>query len=173
MTYAQIHTDPSPVQSALRTARDRSARGNATRRDWERVAEIDPNVAHRELRDFLRRAANATYDPANPYVRQSRIPGASIGFLLGVLGVAISWIIMLELQEVWADRPILRDIATGGQFLAAVLIPIGIALGARWSRREAEANGERYQMIVPQDATFDELLDIFERTQNSNRARVY
>lgn len=173
MTHAQAHTDSSALQHALRIARDRSARGNATRRDWERVAAIDPDRAYRELRDFLRRAGNAEYDPANPYERQSRIPGAFIGFILGVVGVAVSWLVMLELQEIWADQPILRDIATGGQFLAAVLIPIGIALGARWSRRKAVGTDERHSLTVPSGATFDELLEIFERTQNVNRARVY
>lgn len=173
MTYAETQTSHAALENALRIAQHRSARGNATRRDWERVAAIDPDLAYRELRDLLRRAGNANFEPTNPFERQSRIPGAFIGFLLGVLAMAIAWVILFELQDRWVTNPLLRDIATGSQFLATVLVPLGLVLGARWSRRRSTTTETRASLTVPKGATFDNLLERFERTQNIGRARVY
>jgi hypothetical protein len=160
------------LDTLLRTARDRSARGNATRRDWQRVAEIDPDLARRELRDFLRRTQNGTGDLANPYLRQSRTPGALIGFLVGCVLLIALWILLPYARENWMESGVMRDIATGGQFISTLLLPLGIWLGARWDHRN---NGDQpgTPAGLPKNASFDELLNAFDRTQHVGRARVY
>lgn len=160
------------LDSLLRTARDRSARGHASRRDWERVAAIDPDLAYRELRDFLRRASNAEFNPANPFERRSRVPGTLIGFLAGVAVMLIFWTAMPYLRDQWLEYSVLRDIATGGQFLSTLFVPLGMVLGARWERRHAPS-ASHTSLVPAKGASFGELLDMFERTQNVGRARVY
>jgi hypothetical protein len=173
MTELRSTTHPDVMlDTLLRTARDRSARGNATRRDWQRVAEIDPEIARRELRDFLRRTQNAAYDPANPYERGSRRPGALIGFLIGCALMIALWIFLPYARENWMETGVMRDMATGGQFISTLLVPLGTWLGARWGRH---GHGEQADSPtgLPKNASFDELLDAFERTQHVGRARVY
>jgi len=168
---SSFHPD-STLDNLVRLAQDRSARGNATRRDWQRVAEIDPDRAYGELRDFLRRSLNSDASRANPYERQSRVPGAVMGFIGGVLVMLILWIIMPYARENWMDRSVLRDVATGAQFLSTLAVPVGMLIGARWSRRK-QGPVTTTAPVLPRNASFEELLDAFERTQNVGRARVY
>lgn len=168
---SSFHPD-STLDNLVRLARDRSARGNATRRDWQRVAEIDPERAHRELRDFLRRTWNSEASGANPYENQPRVPGAVIGFIAGVLVMLILWVILPYARENWMERSVIRDVATGAQFLSTLAVPAGMLIGARWSRRKQEPDTTTAPAL-PKNASFDELLDAFEHTQNVGRARVY
>jgi hypothetical protein len=175
MTQVQP-TSPSTttLDHLVRLANDRSARGNATRRDWERVAEIDPDRAYRELRDFIRRTGHAEVSTANPYESRSRVPGALIGFIAGVVLMIVVWIVLPYAREHWMDFGVWRDIATGAQFISTLLIPLGALLGARWSRRHNDdAATTQAAPASLRNASFDELLAIFERTQNVGRARVY
>jgi hypothetical protein len=160
------------LDSLLRTARDRSARGNGSRRDWERVAAINPDLAYRELRDFLRRTNNAEFNPTNPFERRSHAPGALIGFIAGAAVMVAIWAVMPYMREQWVNYPVLRDFATGGQFLSTLFIPLGMIVGARWERRHANAD-TRMSLVPAKGASFEELLDLFERTQSVGRARVY
>lgn len=160
------------LDSLLRNARDRSARGNATRRDWERVAAIDADRARRELRQFLRHHASTTPSRANPYERRRAIPGAVLGFLAGVALMVVIWIILPYARENWMERSVMRDIATGGQFLSTLFVPIGMLLGARWDHRRHGTNTEPAPGMS-REASFEELLDAFEQTQHVGRARIY
>lgn len=165
-------TDTTSLESLLRNAHDRSARGNATRRDWERVAAIDRSVARRELATFLRTHANAVHSTANPYENNTRIPGAVVGFVIGVAAVAAIWTFIPWVRDTYIDSFFWQDVITTGQFFSTVLIPIGIFVGARWSaaRQPAETEGKD---ALAQDASFEEMLDAFEQTQHVGRARVY
>jgi hypothetical protein len=173
MTQLRSTTHPDVMlDTLLRTAKDRSARGNATRRDWQRVAEIDPELARRELRDFLRRTQNGANNPANPYERGSRKPGALIGFLIGCAVMIALWIFLPYARSNWMETGVMRDIATGGQFVSTLFVPLGTWLGARWGRH-AHAEQANDPVGLPKNASFDEMLDAFERTQHVGRARVY
>lgn len=164
-------TPDARLEPLLQTARNRSARGNATRRDWERVAAIDREVARREVRDFLRRHGNAITG-ANPYDRSTGVSGSVIGFVAGVLLVAAIWIVLPWIRDTWISTPIWQHVITSGQFIATALIPLGIFLGARWSQKRA-GQEQATPVGIPQDATLEELLDAFEKTQHAGRARVY
>ena len=173
MTQLRSTTHPDVMlDTLLRTARDRSARGNATRRDWQRVAEIDPDLARRELRDFLRRTQNGGGDLGNPFTRQSRTPGALIGFLAGCGLLIALWLFLPYARENWMDTGVMRDLATGGQFISTLLVPLGLWLGARWDQRQYDDQPNTPAGIA-KNASFDELLNAFERTQHVGRARVY
>lgn len=165
-------TTDATLQSLLRNARDRSARGNATRRDWESVADIDHGVARREVREFLLRHANAVGSNANPYARGTGISGAIVGFVVGVLLVAAIWLALPWIRDNYISDPLWQHVITSGQFIATVLIPLGIYLGAKWSQKRA-GHEPAAPSVVPEDATLEELLDAFERTQHAGRARVY
>ena len=166
-------TDTTPMlESRLRHARDRSARGNATRRDWERVAAIDHDLACREVREFLRRHGNATPSMANPYERNPGISGTLVGFVVGVALVAAIWIALPWIRDTWISTPFWQHVITSGQFIATALIPLGIFLGAKWSQKRA-GQEPAAPAGIPRDATFEELLDAFEKTQHVGRARVY
>lgn len=162
----------SMLESRLRNARDRAARGNATRRDWERVAEIDPDLACRELREFLRRHVNANHSTANPYERNPGISGTLVGFVIGVALVAAIWLLLPWIRDTWISTPFWQHVITSGQFIATALIPLGIFLGAKWSQKRA-GHTPSAPAGIPRDATFEELLDAFEKTQHVGRARVY
>lgn len=173
MTQVQSSLRPdASLENSIRLAHDRSARGNATRRDWQRVAEMNPDVAYRELRTYLRRAYAAGANRANPYERQARIPGAVIGFVAGTLLMIAVWIFLPYARENWMERSLLRDVATGIQFLSTLFVPLGALLGVRWSRNQSSERVEDAPGLTP-DATFEEMLEAFEKTQNVGRARVY
>lgn len=176
MTTIHAPAESRPATDArldplLQSARNRSARGNATRRDWERVAAIDRELARREVRDFLRRHANAV-PGANPYERSTRISGSVVGFVVGVLLVAAIWIALPWIRDTWVSEPIWQHVVTSGQFIATALIPLGIFLGAKWSQKR-HGQEPTAPAGIPQDATLEELLDAFEKTQHAGRARVY
>ncbi len=82
------------------------------------------------------------------------------------------WIIMPYARENWMERSVLRDVATGAQFLSTLAVPLGLLIGARWGRRKQEPDTATAPAL-PRNASFEELLDAFERTQNVGRARVY
>ena len=173
----RIESMPSPetsslLESRLRSARDRSARGNATRRDWERVAELDHDRARRELREFLLRHGNAAPAGANPYARSAGLSGTIGGFVISVLLVAAIWLALPWIRDTWVSEPFWQHVVTSGQFIATALIPLGIFLGARWSQRRAGQEATT-PAGIPRDATLEELLDRFETTQHAGRARVY
>lgn len=175
MTDTHTQTRPLATTSAeplLQAARERSARGNATRRDWERVAAVDPTLAQRELSEFLRRHASAVHGLANPYERSARVPGALLGFIGGVLAVAAIWLIIPWIRDTYISEPIWQHVATSGQYIFTALIPAGIFLGAKWGAAH-DAASPTSRTGLPADASFDELLDAFEKTQHIGRARVY
>lgn len=177
MTDTHIPTEagPStgtPPEPLLQLARDRSARGNATRRDWERVAAVDPALAHRELAEFLRRHGNAVHGHANPYERSARVPGALLGFIGGVLAVAAIWLILPWIRDTYISTPIWQHVITSGQYIFTVLIPAGIVIGARWGAAH-DAASPATRAGLPPDASFEEMLAAFEQTQHIGRARVY
>lgn len=173
MTQVSSTSRPeSTLENLVRLAKDRSARGNATRRDWQRVADIDPDRANRELREFLRRAYHAEHNAVNPYERRSRAPGALIGFLGGSAIMILLWVVLPYARDNWMEFSVWRDLATGGQFLSTLLVPIGIVIGVRWSQKR-NSDAASPAPGLPKNPSFDEMLDVFERTQNVGRARVY
>ena len=175
MTQLQSRTatdTTTMLESLLRSARDRSARGNATRRDWERVATINHDLACREVREFLKRHANATHSTANPYERAPGISGTIVGFVIGVVLVTAIWLALPWIRDTYISTPFWQHVITSGQFIATALIPLGIFLGAKWSQKRA-AHEPPTPAGIPRDATFEELLQAFEKTQRVGRARVY
>lgn len=177
MTDTDIRTNAgpptgTPPEPLLQVARDRSARGNATRRDWERVAAVDPVLAERELAEFLRRQANAVHGTVNPYERSSRVPGALLGFIGGVLAVAAIWLILPWIRDTYISTPIWQHVITSGQYIFTALIPAGIVLGAKWGAAH-DAASPASRAGLPPNASFEEMLAAFEKTQHVGRARVY
>ncbi len=168
-TRPMTATSPEPL---LQAARERSARGNGTRRDWERLAGVDPALAQRELAEFLRRHANAVQGLANPYERSARVPGALLGFIGGVLTVAAIWLILPWIRDTYISTPIWQHVVTSGQYIFTALIPAGIFFGAKWGAAH-DAASPASRAGLPRDASFEEMLNAFEKTQHIGRARVY
>lgn len=161
------------LEDALTTARARSARGNATRRDWEAVFALDRDVATEALRDFLLRANIKAAGDTNPYARRPRGWGAGVGFLLGCVVMAITWLLFPWFRDLAGDHRVLKDFATLTQFLSTLFVPLGAWIGVQVEHaRRPPAAPTAGGAVLTRSSSWDEMLAMFESTQRRDHGRA-
>lgn len=166
----------SPSQATdhmIQICRERSTRGVATRADWQRLAEINPERARAELISFLQTdQADAGPNPfenkGGPHI------GAAAGFVIGVIFMAAWWLFGDYLQREVITSARQWDIVTFTQYVAASLLPVFAWLGWRYDQRRTGASAEStpdYQSLS--SLTWDELLARFDATRKAGGTRMY
>lgn len=154
------------ITRRLHTARERTERGQATRADWLRVSELDPDVARDELDQSLRLTLSTADFARDPFAPARLTFGAGVGFALGLAIMLAIWLIAPPLRDRVVGQPVLPNVLTALQF-GSTAIPIALAwIGAR--RRDPAEKGDRRD-----NASLDELLDRLDAVQGRHRARVY
>lgn len=170
-------TASSPSQSIDHLAqicRERSERGVATRADWERLAEIEPNRAYFELRAYLR-LHNDDAQP-NPYEKSTgfRPRGMALGFVVGVVVMAAYWLFADWLQANVVTTARQWDVVTLTQYIAASLLPAFAYWGWRVDKnRNEEQDRSTSNTASLKRATWDELLAQFDATRKAGGTRMY
>lgn len=170
-------TATSSMQSTDHLAqicKERSVRGVATRADWERLAEINPERAHRELKAYL--ALNANNDAGNPYEtgKPRKVAGLVIGFLVGVVVMSAWWLFgdYLHREVVTSARQ--WDLVTFSQYVAASLLPAFAWLGWRIENRRAAASTDATAPeVLLREASWEDLLTRFDATRKAGGTRMY
>lgn len=170
-------TATSPMQNTdhiVQICRERSERGVATRADWQRLAEINPDRAYSELRSYLQ--LSDSQNQVNPYEKPARprFAGLTVGFLVGVVFMAGWWLFGEYLHEEVVTTARGWDVVTFTQYVAASLLPVFAWLGWRIdSRRQAtnQETGEKPGSL--KNATWEELLARFDATRKAGGTRMY
>lgn len=169
-------TATSPMQNTdhfVQICRERSERGVATRTDWQRLAEINPDRAYRELKTYLQ--LNQDEPPANPYAKaeRPRIAGIAIGFVVGIAFMAAWWIFADYLQGEVVTSARGWDVVTLSQYVAASLLPAFAWLGWRIdNKRHADTDTSNNPASL-KDASWDDLLARFDATRKAGGTRMY
>lgn len=167
----------SPSQNTdhiVQICRERSERGVATRADWARLAEINPDRAYRELKTYLQR--HDSQQPADPYAKREgfRFAGMFLGFLAGVVFMVAWWFFAEWLHENIVTSARGWDVVTLTQYIAASLLPAFAFLG--W-RMDTKRNGAKEKETVEQrslkNASWDDLLVEFDATRKAGGTRMY
>lgn len=165
-------TPSQQTDHIVQICRERSERGVATRADWQRLAELNPERAHRELRAYLQ--VHDSTPLANPYEKQSgfRFTGMVTGFLIGVVFMIAWWLFgeYLHANVVTTTRG--WDLVTFTQYVAASLLPAFAFLGWRIDNKRNAAPKETRQESL-RDATWEELLARFDATRKAGGTRMY
>lgn len=165
---------PQSTEHLIQICRERSARGVATRADWERLAEIKPDRARIELREFLRE--NPTQEAANPYESgpTRKHSGVVIGFLFGVVFMAGWWLLGDYINREVVTNAKQWDVVTLTQYIAASLLPVFAWLGWRWDKkRSQDTDSIEDDSVNLTNASWDELLDLFDKTRKAGGTRMY
>lgn len=165
---------PQSTEHLIQICRERSARGVATRADWERLAEIKPDRARIELREFLQE--NPPQEAANPYEsRQARKhSGVFIGFLLGVLFMAGWWLFGDYLNREVVTSAKQWDVVTLSQYVAASLLPFFAWLGWKYDKKRVDdTEVVEDESVNLANANWNELLDQFDKTRKAGGTRMY
>lgn len=168
-------TATSPTHATdhiVQICRERSERGVATRADWQRLAEINPERAYRELRSYLQ--VHDSESLANPYEKRSgfRIAGMAAGFLFGVIFMVAWWLIGEYLHENVVTTTRGWDVITFTQYVAASLLPAFAFLGWRIDNRRQSKTRQESQASL-KDASWDDLLARFDATRKAGGTRMY
>ena len=164
-------TTAQPIDHLAQICRERSARGVATRSDWQRLASIDPERARAELIAYLR--TNQPEQP-NPYQSSGRPhTGLAVGFVVGVLFMSAYWLFgdYLHREVVSSGRQ--WDLVTFTMYVAATLLPVFAWLGWRHDQKRAAANETRAASTPLRDLEWDDLLDAFDATRKAGGTRMY
>ncbi len=170
-------TATSPQQTTdhiVQICRERSERGVATRADWQRLAEINPDRAYSELKTFL--LLNEGTAAPNPYEKSEkpRIAGALAGFLVGVVFMIAWWLFADYLQVNVLNSARQWDVVTLTQYIAASLLPAFAWLGWRLDKKrhqvESETQATRQSL---KNATWQDLLARFDATRKAGGTRMY
>ncbi len=168
-------TSPSQTTDHIvQICRERSERGVATRADWERLSEINPDRAYRELKTYLQRSD--FQDHANPYESRSgfRFAGMFIGFIAGVVFMVAWWFVGEWLHENIVTSAKGWDLVTLTQYIAATLLPAFAFLGWRIDRRRNAAEQEEHKdMGSLKNASWEDLLARFDATRKAGGTRMY
>lgn len=167
----------SPQQTTdhiVQICRERSERGVATKSDWQRLAEINPDRAYTELKTFL--LLNEDQSAPNPYEKSGkfRIAGAALGFLVGVAFMAAYWLFADYLLRDVITSARQWDVVTLTQYIAATLLPVFAWVGWRIDNRRYESHqvdSEERESL--RGATWQELLTRFEATRKAGGTRMY
>lgn len=163
-----------PTDHIAQICRERSERGVATRSDWQRLAEMNPERAYRELRDYLQVSENT--GEANPYDKsiRPRFLGVTGGFLAGVVFMVGWWLFGEYLHENVVTTNRGWDLVTFTQYVAASLLPAFAWLGWRIDAKHREENPTPAETRAPlKNATWDELLARFDATRKAGGTRMY
>src|SRR5690554_3256429 len=136
----------SPSQTTdhiVQICRERSERGVATRADWERLSEINPDRAYRELKTYLQQ--HDAQKQANPFQKRKgfRFAGMALGFVVGVVFMIVWWLIAELLHERVVTSARGWDVVTLSQYIAASLLPAFAFLGWRIDNKRNAANEEK------------------------------
>ena len=161
------------TEHMIQICRERSSRGVATRADWQRLAEIDPERARRELINYLH--INQTHTAPNPYDNQGKAhTGLVGGFLLGVAFMAAYWLFGDWLQRDVITNARQWDVVTFTQYVAASLLPFFAWLGWRRDQKRVAANTpESPAKGNYSESSWDELLTQFDATRKAGGTRMY
>lgn len=169
-----VQTSTQTTDHMIQICRERSARGVATRADWQRLAELAPDRAYRELKDYLRHSDTAM--GPNPYdtSRKFRLAGTAVGFFLGVVFMAAWWWFGDYLQREVVTTARQWDIVTFTQYVAASLLPFFAWLGWRWdARHKNEVDSGQLSTAKLENASFADLLTRFDATRKAGGTRMY
>lgn len=167
-------TTTSPTQSTdhmIQICRERSARGVATRADWQRLHEINPERAVRELRTFLQR--NNTVEAANPFEQRPPRSGLALGFVAGVVVMSLWWLFGAYLHANVVSTGPQWNMVTLSQYIAASLIPFFAWMGWRIDQRKHAERTEQPQSENLRDADWEQLLARFDATRKAGGTRMY
>jgi len=170
MTTSTPHTHTDHM---IQICRERSARGVATRADWQRLAELNPERARTELITFLQ--THQAEPASNPFESRGRsYAGAAIGFVVGVLFMVVWWWFGDYLHREVVSTARQWDVVTFTQYVAASLLPLFAWLGWRYDQRRASESAESVEMKQPLSGlTWDELLARFDATRKAGGTRMY
>lgn len=168
-------TATSPTHSTdhiVQICRERSERGVATKADWQRLAEINPDRAYRELRTYLQ--VHDSELLANPYEKRPgfRIAGMAAGFLFGVIFMVVWWLIGEYLHENVITTTRGWDLVTFTQYVAASLLPAFAFLGW-WIDNRRQSTSRQHEQTSLKDASWDDLLARFDATRKAGGTRMY
>lgn len=163
---------PAKLDHMSQICRERSSRGVATRADWQRLAAIDPDRARAELVNYLRTSELAA---ANPYESKGRRhSGMAVGFFVGVVVMCAWWLFGDFLQREVVTSGKQWDLVTFSQYVAATMLPVFAWLGSRWDQKQvATTHKENRPQVSLRDATWDELLTMFDSTRKAGGTRMY
>lgn len=164
---------PQSTEHLIQICRERSARGVATRADWERLAEIKPKRARLELIDFLE--GQSFQDSDNPFeTKKRRFAGAFIGFLVGVVFMAAWWLFADYLNREVVTSGKQWDLVTMSQYVAASLLPVFAWIGWRFDRNR-DSEEEQPKAVTPKfaDESWEELLAHFDKMRRAGGTRMY
>ncbi len=167
-------TSPSQVTDhMIQICRERSSRGVATRADWQRLAEMNPERARAELINFLQ--TNQDEAAPNPFDTSGRPhTGAVAGFVIGVLFMAAWWWFGDYLQREVITTARQWDVVTFTQYVAASLLPVFAWLGWRYDQRRTNVATESEQVQQPLSTlSWDDLLARFDATRKAGGTRMY
>ncbi len=169
-------TATSPTQSTdhmIQICRERSSRGVATRADWQRLAEINPERARRELVSYLQ--LNEMQAAPNPYDSRGKAhTGLVVGFLIGVTFMVAYWIFGDWLQREVITTARQWDVVTFTQYVAASLLPAFAWLGwKRDQKRAATSAPDAASRVNYADVSWEELLMLFDATRKAGGTRMY
>lgn len=162
-----------PTDHLAQICRERSERGVATRADWQRLAEINPDRAYRELRAYL--LVQDAEQPVNPYEKQKgfHLSGLVKGFLIGVVFMVCWWLVGEFLHEYVVTTTRGWDLVTFTQYVAASLLPAFAFWGWRMDNKRQEEKAEPEARASLKDATWDDLLARFDATRKAGGTRMY
>lgn len=170
MTTSMLSTNTDHL---IQICRERSSRGVATRADWQRLAEIHPDRARRELISYLR--VNQLHAAPNPYESNGKPHiGLVAGFVFGVVFMVAWWLFADWLQREVITTARQWDVVTLTQYVAASLLPVFAWLGWRYDQKRTVATAtspaEKQQFA---DTSWEELLDVFDNTRKAGGTRMY
>lgn len=167
----------SPSQTTdhiVQICRERSERGVATRADWERLSELNPDRAYRELKTYLQRHDSDQH--VNPYEKRTgfRFTGMFIGFIFGVAFMVAWWFFGEWLHENVVTSARGWDMVTLSQYIAASLLPAFAFLGWRIDRKRNDSSQqEQEDRASLRNASWDDLLTRFDATRKAGGTRMY
>ena len=168
-------TSPSQTTDHIvQICRERSERGVATRADWERLSEINPDRAYRELKTYLQR--HDSEQQPNPYQKRTgfRFAGMATGFIFGVVFMIAWWLFGEWMHENIVTSTRGWDLVTFTQYVAASLLPAFAFLGWRIdNKRNAADQQEQEDPRSLKNASWDDLLARFDATRKAGGTRMY
>lgn len=166
-TTARMTSTTPELKHLLRTAREHTEKGQGRRSDWLRIAQLDPDLAQRELRASLKHALPNANLSRNPLEASKLEFGAGIGFAVGAVIMFACWLIAPPLRDQVEDVRYLPDIITALQFASSSFPVILAWIGARRRRQSSPDD------LIGNNASFDELLNHMDVIQGRHHTRIY
>lgn len=168
-------TSPSQTTDHIvQICKERSERGVATRADWARLAEINPERAYSELKAYLQQ--HDSQQQVNPFEKRNafRFTGMAAGFVVGVVFMIAWWLFAEWLHENVVTSARGWDVVTFTQYVAASLIPAFAYLGWRIDNNRNSVNQQGTDAAGSlKNASWDDLLARFDATRKAGGTRMY